>query len=204
MDRAARKQRLAEAVISIGAKEGIHAITSRRLSAEAEFNQYYIYKTYDSIDEAMLSAYHMVSREFVAIMSESLEVFREEHLTVEESRRKFFNSLWERMQLDTNHFIYYIRYYYYAVFPKDYSDEKNRKDFEPLLEILHEFFKEDADVTMILLHLLEDILKYIALVSEGTYKSKEEVREKIYLLLLNSMGVYWKLLKRANGREGKV
>ena len=203
MDRTARKQRLAEAVISIGAREGIHAITSRRLSAEAEFNQYYIYKTYDSIDEAMLSAYHMVSREFVAIMSESLEAFREEQLTGEESRRKFFNRLWERMQSYTNHFIYYIRYYYYAVFPKDYPDEKNRKDFEPLLEILHEFFEEDADVTMILLHLLEDILKYIALVSEGAYKNTEEVREKIYLLLLNSIEPYLKPSKKLNGREGE-
>lgn len=191
MDRITIEKQLTDAAIAIGAKEGIHAITSRRLSAEANVNQYYIYRVFDGVQDIICRANLRVNQTVVKTVIQCLGQY-DDVLVVEEKRKAFFHQLWDEMKVQSDTFLFCLRYYFSAIFPKDYATEEIKEEFKPLVDKMMPYFRDGIDIVMILLYLLETVLKDIVMVTNGTYPDNADTEEKTYQFLFGTMSLYLK------------
>ncbi len=186
MDREKIRQALMDAVIKIGAREGIHAITTRSVAEKSGINQYYLYRTFDSIDDVMFQANIVANKTFVSIALKHLAIY-DDGVFTPEKEQLFFDGLWTDMKACSEMFTFYLRYYYNYVFPKDFSNEDVHHQMQLVLDKMKPLFKEGTDLRMMSVHLLEVMMRYTGLVHKGALPDNHETDKKVYQILFGSM-----------------
>lgn len=191
MNREEIKQKYIEAAITIGANQGLDAVTMRSMSEHAGINTSYLYRTFDDVNEVKLKAFLYVNKVFVHHVMKHIEIYDDGVISAEK-RVKFFEGLWKDIKLDAEKFEYFLRYYYGCVFPEDYVNEKNKEDMKPLLDKIQPLFKKNANLNRILLHQIEDLVKYAVLVRNGKCVDNEETDREVFRYMFEAIGQYLK------------
>ena len=85
----------------------------------------------------------------------------------------------------------FIRYYYSPYFAK-YSAAEHRERFDDFLERFKVCFKEEANVWMILNHILDTMLSFAVKVFDGALADSPDTEEHVFRLVYASSQQYFK------------
>lgn len=88
----------------------------------------------------------------------------------------------------------YIRYYYSPYFLK-YSIKAHKERFKPLVERFSDAFKPEADVWMILNHILNVMLDFAVKVFNDEMPENDDYTEHVFRVIYASVKQYFKTKK---------
>ena len=84
-----------------------------------------------------------------------------------------------------------MRYYYSPYFSK-YSAVDHKRRYRPLVDKFKDAFREDANVWMILNHILTTMLDFAVKVFDGAVPNDNDTAEHVFRLLYVSVRQYFK------------
>ena len=168
-----------DAAIKIGANKGLEAINRRELVSVSKINQYYLYQEFNDIYDIQEQAFVMANKTFVTIAMRAVSIFDDFEFNYEKEIQ-FFNILWKDIKTNAEMFEFLLRYYYNYVFPKSYANEECEKDLTLLLNKIKPLFKKNVNLIRIILHLLEDVVKYAVLIRNQEYPDNKETEKEIF------------------------
>lgn len=186
MDRETVKKSFIDAAIKIAAEKGMNAITSRSLESVSNTNQYYLYRVFDSVDDVIVKASIFARDTFINLGYECMKIYEgaiDKELSEEECQeldKAFFSVLWEGFKKDNEIYTFYVRFYYNYVYPDTYSTDEAKIDYKPFLRVMSPLFKEDTDLMVILMMLMETLSRFAAKVSNGELDDSKETDALVF------------------------
>ena len=93
----------------------------------------------------------------------------------------------------------YVRYYYSPYFKK-HSAEMHKQRFMPLINKFKVAFKDEADVWMILNHILNVMLDFALKVHSGEMSKKDNYTEHVFRVIYHSVEQYFRKSKENDSK----
>ena len=184
MDRQKIREEFIKAAITIGANEGLTAVTMRAMSNLANINSAFLYRVFDDVEDVHLQAFMSVNHALIEKMTENLKIY-DEGVVTDEKIKLFFKNLWNDIKEDSEMFEYFIKYYYNNVFPNDCANEECRICMQSALDKMGLFFKEKTNLNRELFHLLTILIEYAALIRSGAYPDNDQTDKEVCNLVLS-------------------
>ena len=119
------------------------------------------------------------------------EVMYMQELEYEIRCRVFFAAIWKFLIGNRDKCLAFVRYYYSPYFQK-YSAEKHRLRYQPLLDKFSPAFKDEANVWMILNHILNVMLDFAVKVHNGAMPDNDDYSEHVFRVIYRSIEQYFK------------
>lgn len=105
--------------------------------------------------------------------------------------RVFFAAIWKFLIGNRDKCLAFVRYYYSPYFQK-YSAEKHWLRYQPLLDKFSPAFKDEANVWMILNHILNVMLDFAVKVHNGAMPDNDDYSEHVFRVIYRSIEQYFK------------
>lgn len=105
--------------------------------------------------------------------------------------RVFFAAIWKFLIGNRDKCLAFVRYYYSPYFQK-YSAEKHRLRYQPLWDKFSPAFKDEANVWMILNHILDVMLDFAVKVHNGEMPDNDDYSEHVFRVIYRSVEQYFK------------
>ena len=105
--------------------------------------------------------------------------------------RALFLAVWRLMVENRENCLAFIRYYYSPYYIK-HSAEAHWERYQPVLEKFRRIFKAEADVWMILNHMLNVMLDFAVKVHNGHMSSEDNYVEHVFRVVYRSVEQYFK------------
>ena len=105
--------------------------------------------------------------------------------------RFFFSAIWTFLIGNKEKCLTYVRYYYSPYFSK-YSAEGHKARYQPLVDKFRDAFKDEADVWMILNHILNVMLDFAIKVHNHQMPNEENYSEHVFRVIYRSVEQYFK------------
>ena len=105
--------------------------------------------------------------------------------------RVFFAAIWKFFLGNRDKCLAFVRYYYSPYFGK-YSAETHKERYKPLVEKFKDAFIDEADVWMILNHILNVMLDFALKVHNGQMSSDDDYAEHVFRVVYRSIEQYFK------------
>jgi AcrR family transcriptional regulator len=185
------KGRLIENTIHAIASEGLDKTTTKAIVRETDINEAYIYRHFSDKEELFARTFEKLDNELVEKAMENVDIMRLPNLDFELRCRAFFTVIWRFMLSNEERCTAYLRYYYSPYFKK-YSLEAHTVRYTPFMKIFSEAFKDEANVWMILKHVLNVMLDFSVRVFEGSVPDNEDTCEHVFRLIYCSIKQYFK------------
>ena len=185
------KQKLIDKTIEVIAKEGIGKTTTKALTADTGVNEGYIYRYFSGKEGLLSETFDMLDEELVSKTLQYIDVMYMENLDYELRCRVYFEAVWKFLLGNSDKCLAFIRYYYSPYFNK-YSIETHKQRYAPLLNKISEAFKEEANVWMLLKHMLNIMLDFSIRVFNGEVPDDADTAEHVFRLVYNSVNQYFK------------
>ena len=190
------RRRLIEGAIHVIADEGLDKASTKQIAFATSINEVYIYrcfadkedlfaKVFDSLDEELLC--ETVKRFELILMTDIKEKMR---------WRLYFSAIWDFLLSDRKECLVYVRYFYSPYFLK-HSVETHEKRFVPLVNKFKTIFKDEANVWMILNHILNVMLDFAVKVHNGLMPDTEEYSEHVFRVMYESVKQYFRSSKES-------
>ena len=104
--------------------------------------------------------------------------------------RIFFSEIWAFLLSNKERCLTHVRYYYSPYFKK-YSCDTHKSRFKPLVEKFSAAFIEEADVWMILNHILNVMLDFAVKVHTGQMSDSDDYSEHVFRVIYESVKQYF-------------
>ena len=105
--------------------------------------------------------------------------------------RVFFSAVWKFLLGNRDKCLTYVRYYYSPYFTK-FSAESHKKRFLQIVTKFEDAFKDEADVWMILNHILNVILDFAVMAHNGQTPKNDDYEEHVFRVVYYSVQQYFK------------
>lgn len=149
-------------------------------------------KAFDKMDEELLSK-----------AMQHIEIMFFQSMEYEMRCRFYFSAIWKLLLEDRDECIAYVRYYYSPYFTK-YSVETHKRRFKPLVDKFRDAFKDEADVWMILNHILNVMLDFAVKVHNGEMPDSVNYSEHVFRVIYRSVEQYFRKPKESDINMKKV
>ena len=103
----------------------------------------------------------------------------------------FFEAVWKFLLGNKEKCLAFVRYYYSPYFTK-YSAESHKRRYVPVVEKFKEAFKDEADVWMILNHILNVMLDFAVKAHNGQMPKEDSYVEHVFLVIYASVKQYFR------------
>lgn len=177
--------------ILVIARDGLDKTTTKAITAGTGINEAYIYRHFSDKEDLLAQAFDRLDEEFVAKTVKDFSIMSLKELDFETRCRRYFFSVWEFLNKCKEECLAYIRYYYSPYFQKN-SAEKHKARFLPLIEKFEGAFKEEADVWMILNHILHVMLAFSVMVHNEQMPMDDDYSEHVFRVIYVSVKQYFK------------
>ena len=149
--------RLIDGTIHVIAREGLDKASTKQIGLSTKINEAYIYRCFKDKEDMFAKAFDSLDNELANKILQHLPVMYMQELEYELRCRVFFEAVWKFMLANKEHCLAFIQYYYSTYFTK-YSVEAHKKRYVSVVEKFKDAFKDEADVWMILNHILNVML----------------------------------------------
>ncbi len=191
MKRDETRRKFIEGTICVIAREGIDKATTKQIGLETSLNEAYIYRCFADKEDMFARTFDALDDELVNRAMELASVMYDSKMECQVRCRYFFFAVWEFLLQNRERCLTYIRYYYSPYFFK-YSAEDHQKRFAPLVNKIKVSFKEEADVWLILNHVLNVMFDFAIKVHNGHALAEENYSEHVFRVVYASIKQYFK------------
>ncbi|MBR2634243.1 MAG: TetR/AcrR family transcriptional regulator [Clostridia bacterium] len=184
------RRKLIDGTIRIVARDGLDKATTKQISTETELNEVYIYRCFKDKEDMLAKAFCSLDEELVEKALLHISVMNVKGLTRRERCRFFFLAVWRFLLSNRSKCLAFIRYYYSPYFQK-YSAAEHKKRYEPVVEKIAVAFRKEANVWMILNHVLTTMLDFSVKVFDGAVPDNDDTSEHVFRLIYQSVSQYF-------------
>ena len=188
------REKLIARTITVIATEGLDKTTTKAITTGTGINEAYIYRHFSDKKDLLSKTFDKLDDELVAKVMQHLPVMYMQELEYELRCRVFFEAVWKFMLANKEHCLAFIQYYYSPYFTK-FSVEAHKKRYVSVVEKFKDAFKDEADVWMILNHILNVMLDFAVKVHNGQMPSEDNYSEHVFLVIYRSVEQYFRKTK---------
>lgn len=188
------RQGLIDGTIHVIAREGLDKASTKQIGLETSINEAYIYRCFNDKEDLLAKVFDALDEELLAKTMQHLEIMYVREMDFELRCRFYFAAIWGFLLGNRDKCLTYVRYYYSTYFYK-YSAEIHRTRFDPLVIKFQCAFKDDADVWMILNHILNVMLDFAVKVHNNQMSQEDNYAEHVFRVLYASVKQYFKNAK---------
>ena len=185
------QSRLIDRTIIVIAENGLDKTTTKAIVKGTDINEAYIYRYFSDKEDLLSHVFDTLDEELVAKVMQHLPVMYMRELEYELRCRVFFEAVWKFLLGNKEKCLAFVRYYYSPYFTK-YSAESHKRRYVPVVEKFKEAFKDEADVWMILNHILNVMLDFALKVHNGQMSSDDDYAEHVFRVVYRSIEQYFK------------
>ena len=185
------KEILIDRAITVLGSAGMDKVTTKAIVADTGISEVYIYRNFANKEDLLAKAFDKLDEELAAKVALHLHVMYIHSMGYQDRCRYFFAAVWELLLQDQVKCAAFIRYFYSPYFTK-YSAESHRERFDPVVVKFRDAFKEDANVWMLLNHILATMLDFATKVYSGQLPNNEDTAEHVFRILYYSVRPYFK------------
>lgn len=173
------------------ANEGLDKTTTKAITTGTGINEAYIYRNFFDKEDLLSKTFDALDEELLQKTLEHFPVMYMLELDFEARCRIFFAAIWKFILGNKNKCLAFVRYYYSPYFKRN-SSVKHKQRFWPLVEKLKAAFIEEADVWMILNHILNVMLAFAVMVHNDEMSSEDDYSEHVFRVIYVSIKQYFK------------
>lgn len=185
------RNRLIDRTIMVIAENGLDKTTTQAIVKGTDINEAYIYRYFSDKEDLLSHVFDTLDEGLVAKVMQHLPVMYMRELEYEIRCRVFFAAIWKFLIGNRDKCLAFVRYYYSPYFQK-YSAEKHRLRYQPLLDKFSPAFKDEANVWMILNHILDVMLDFAVKVHNGEMPDNDDYSEHVFRVIYRSVEQYFK------------
>ena len=185
------RRKLLDGTIHVIARDGLDKATTKSIGEETSINQAYIYRHFEDKEDMFAKAFDALDDELFAKTMQHVEVMYVAEMEYETRCRFYFAAVWEFLLSNRDKCLTYVRYYYSPYFTR-FSAEAHKKRFSPLVSKFRDAFKDEADVWMILNHILNVMLDFAVKVHNGHMPDADDYAEHVFRVIYRSVEQYFK------------
>ena len=184
------RQKLIDGTIHVIATGGLDKATTKQIGTETAVNEAYIYRCFAGKEDMFAKAYDYLDSELLDKTMEYVSVMYDTTTKFKQRCRIFFFGVWRFLLSNSEKCLAYVRYYYSPYFKK-YSYIIHETRFKPLVEKFSDAFIGEADVWMILNHILNVMLDFAVMVHNGLMPDNDDYSEHVFRVIYESVKQYF-------------
>ena len=185
------RRRLIDGTIHIIAKDGLDKASTKQIVLTADINEAYIYRCFKDKEDMFAKTFASLDNELVTVAMTHVSVMWSQEMEYEMRCWTFFALVWKFLLGNKEKCLTFIRYYYSPYFSK-YSAEEHKQRYQPLVDKFKGAFREEANVWMILNHILATMLDFAVKVFDGAVPNDDDTAEHVFRLVYVSSQQYFK------------
>ena len=185
------RQTLIERTITVIANQGLDRTTTKAVVGDTGINEAYIYRQFADKDDMIVKTFDFLDEELVAETLKHIVVMDKAGVSFEERCWLYFSAVWAFLLGNRDKCLACVQYFYSPYFSK-YSVNDHRERFEVLIEKFKPVFREEADVWMILNHILNVMLDFAVKVHNGQMAEEDNYTEHVFRVIYASVQQYFK------------
>lgn len=182
--------------IQVIADEGLSKTTTKAIVLGTGINEAYIYRLFNDKSDLLTNAFDVLDNELLEQSLTHFSVMSLPDLDIEARCRLYFQAMWDFLLGNREKCIAYIRYFYSPYFTK-HSATTHQERFAPVVEKFRNAFLEEADVWMILNHILNVMLDFAIKVHNGQMPDEDNYSEHVFRVIYVSVKQYFKTSKES-------
>lgn len=185
------RNRLIDNTIMVIAANGLDKTTTKAIVKGTDINEAYIYSHFSDKEDLFAKVFEALDMELVAKTVQHIEVMNMQELDYEVRCRMFFLAVWDYFLANRDKCLTFVRYYYSPYFGK-YSAKDHKERYKPLVEKFKVAFIDEADVWMILNHILNVMLDFAVKVHNEQMPGDDSYAEHVFRVVYRSIEQYFK------------
>ena len=185
------RRKLIDGTIRVIARDGLDKATTKQIGTETATNEAYIYRCFSGKEDMFAKTFDSLDEELVSVTLEHIPVMYMQEVDFEMRCWLFFTSVWKFLLGNKDKCLAFIRYYYSPYF-KQYSAESHRHRFEPLVERFKPAYRAEANVWMLLNHMINVMLDFAVKVFDGAVSDSPDTAEHVFRLIYFSVKQYFR------------
>ena len=183
--------RLIDGTIHVIARDGLEKASTKQIGLTTSINEAYIYRCFRDKEDMLANTFASLDDELVAKAMTHVPVMYMQEMEYEMRCRVFFASVWKFLLGNRDKCLAFIRYYYSPYFSR-YSSKEHKKRYIPLVDKFKDAFRDEANVWMILNHILTTMLDFAVKVFDGALPDNDDTAEHVFRLIYVSVRQYFK------------
>ena len=185
------REKLIARTITVIADEGLDKTTTKAITTGTGINEAYNQRHFSDKKDLLSKAFDKLDDELVAKVMQHLPVMYMQELEYELRCRVFFEAVWKFLLGNKEKCLAFVRYYYSPYF-QQYSYESHKRRYAPIVEKFKDAFKDEADVRMILNHILNVMLDFAVKVHNDQMPKEDNYAEHVLRVIYQSVKQYFR------------
>lgn len=185
------RQALIDGAIHVIAHNGLDKATTKAISNATGINEVYIYRIFENKEKLFEKVFEYLDIQLVDKALLHIDVMYMTEMDYETRCRIYFLAIWRFLIGNRDEIFAYVRYYYSPYFDKRCS-AVHKQRFIPLVNKFKDAFKDEADVWMILNHILNVMLDFAVMVHNDEMPKKDNYTEHVFRVIYQSVKQYFK------------
>jgi len=185
------RQSLIDGTIRVIAEKGLDRASTKQIGLATSLNEAYIYRCFENKQDMFAKTFAVLDEELLAKTMQYVDVMFSTDIEFVQRCRSYFFWVWTFLVGNRDKCLTYMRYFYSPYFTR-YSAEDHKKRFVPLLTKFHDAFKDEADVWMILNHILNVMLDFAVKVHNDQMPDNDVYAEHVFRVIYASVKQYFR------------
>ena len=182
---------LIDGTIHVIAKYGLDKASTKQIGLATSINEAYIYRCFEDKEDMFAKIFSFLDEELVNKAMQHVSVMYIQEMDYETRCRIFFSSIWRFLLGNHDKCVAFVRYYYSPYFSM-YSAKEHKERYIPLVDKFKDAFCQEANVWMILNHILTTMLDFAVKVFDGEIPDDNDTAEHVFRLIYYSIRQYFK------------
>lgn len=191
------RQKLIDGTIHVIAAEGLEGASTKQIGLATATNEAYIYRCFANKEDMFAKAFDYLDEELLAKTMRHIEVMYRNDIEFLQRCRRYFFKVWDFLLGNRDKCLAYVQYFYSPYFVR-YSAERHKKRFEVLVTKFQLAFKDEANVWMILNHILNVMLDFAVKVHHHQMPSDDDYSEHVFRVIYRSVEQYFRKTKESD------
>ncbi len=185
------RRKLIDGTILVIARDGLEKASTKQIGLATAVNEAYIYRCFADKEDMLAKVFDVLDEELVDVVMQHLPVMYRREMEYEQRSRYFFFVVWNFIISNRGRCLAFLQYYYSPQFIKN-SAQAHKKRYTPVVEKFREAFIDEADVWMILNHILNVMLDFAAKVHNGLMPNSDDYAEHVFRVIYRSVEQYFR------------
>ena len=182
---------LVDRTIKVIATEGLDKTTTKAITLGTGINEVYIYRHFSSKEDLLSKAFDSLDTELVCEVMYHFSVMEDTSLDYETRCRIYFNKIWGFLLGNRDKCLAFVRYYYSPYFAR-ISAKAHKERYGKVIEMFSRAFIDEADVWMILNHIINVMLDFAVKVHNGQMSEEDDYAEHVFRVIYASVKQYFR------------